>query len=229
MNDPGWRCVGVAVMLVLLAPIARPLAPGVGRSGPQAQGLKQVKVAFEVRQSGTQSREAAQGSGRVIITERGGARPSGRVGVESSERRVTRTTGIFTIVQDGGVSTLTVASEVPYPQVAYYRDYLTGAGYPVGGIAFKDVGTSLRVWAAVLSGNQVRLRMTPAISWLAEDRPGLIEVREASTELIVPSGRPVVIGGATATLNELTRHILSFAETRAASDTIITVTATVLD
>src|SRR5437667_407885 len=80
-------------------------------------------------------------------------------------------------------------------QVTYYRDYLTGAGYLATGVAFKDVGTSLKVRAMVLPGNQVKVRVTPVLSWSADDRPGVIEVAEASTELIVPNGRPVVMGG----------------------------------
>ena len=212
----------VAALAVLL------LVPA-GPSPLCAQGPKQVKVIFEFRQSDTQSRDAVQGSGRVIITERGSARPSGRVGVESSERKVTRTTGLFTVVQDGGESTLMVASQVPYPQVAYYRDYLTGAGYLATGVAFKDVGTSLKVRATVLPGNQVRVRMTPTISWFADDRSGVTEVNEASTELIVPNGRPIVIGGATAQLSELTRQILGFAASQSGSETLMTLTATVLE
>src|SRR5438046_2020141 len=43
-----------------------------------AQGTKQVKVVFEFRQSGTQSRKARPGSGRVVLTARGGTPPSGR-------------------------------------------------------------------------------------------------------------------------------------------------------
>ncbi len=51
-------------------------------------------------------------------------------------------------VQDGGESLLTVATQVPVPQIACYRDSATGAGYLATGVAFRDVGTSLRVQAA---------------------------------------------------------------------------------
>jgi len=171
------------------------LAGSSGLSG--AQSGRQVRVSFDFRQSSTQSRDAVDGSGRVIVTERGGTRSSGRVGVDSTQRRVQTSTGIFTIVQDGGESTLLVASQIPYSQVTYYRDYLTGAGYVATGVQFKDVGTSLKVGAAILAGNQVKVKLTPTISWLSADRSGVIEVNEASTELIVPNGRPVVLGGTT--------------------------------
>lgn len=204
------------------------LAAG-GPAALHAQAGKQVKVSLDFQQSGTQSRDAVQGSGRVIITERGGARPSGRVGVQSSERRVTETRGIFTIVQDGGESTLLVASSVPYQQVTLYRDWLTGAGLLASSVQWRDVGTALKVRATILPGSQVRVRVTPSISWFSADAAGAIAVAQAATELVVPSGRPVQIGGATTAVHELTRQILGVGRSQNVSETLMTLTATVLD
>jgi hypothetical protein len=192
-----------------------------------AQSGKQVRVSFEFRQTSTQNRDAVDGSGRVIITDRGGTRSSGRVGVDSTQRRVQTSSGMFTLVQDGGESTLLVASQIPYSQVTYYRDYLTGAGYVATGVQFKDVGTSLKVGAAILPGNQVKVRLTPTISWLSADRSGVIEVNEASTELVVPSGRPVVLGGTTTQTHELTRRILGYRASDTATETTMALTATI--
>ena len=192
-----------------------------------AQSGKQVRVSFEFRQTSTQNRDAVDGSGRVIITDRGGTRSSGRVGVDSTQRRVQTSSGMFTIVQDGGESTLLVASQIPYAQVTYYRDYLTGAGYVATGVQFKDVGTSLKVGAAILPGNQVKVRLTPTISWLSADRSGVIEVNEASTELVVPSGRPVVLGGTTTQTHELTHRILGYRASDTATETTMALTATI--
>ena len=196
------RVLRLLALLVLLP---------VGRGPVHAEGPKQVKVTFDFRRTSSQSRDAVQGR------------------VESTERRVTQTAGLFTLVHDGGESTLLVVSQVPYSQTAYYRDYLTGAGYLAAGVAFKDVGTWLKVRAVVLPGNQVKLRVTPTISWVADARSGVVDVAQASTELIVPNGRPVVIGGRSATLNELTRHILGLALSRGGSEIRMTLTATVLE
>jgi Bacterial type II and III secretion system protein len=191
-----------------------------------AQSDKQVKVLFEFRQSATQNRGSIDGSGWVVITDRG-ARSSGGVAVDSTQRRTQTSTGIFTLVQDGGESTMIVASQVPYSQVTYYREYLTGAGYVVSGVEFKDVGTSLKVGATVLPGNQVRVRLTPTISWFSADRSGVIEATEASTTLVVPSGQPVVLGGTTTRTHELTRRILGYRATESGSETLMVLTATV--
>jgi hypothetical protein len=213
--------IAVRALALILAFLAGPASFVAAQSG------KQVRVAFDFKQSSTQNRDAVDGSGRVIITDRGGARASGRVGVDSTQRRVQTSTGIFTIVQDGGESTLLVASQIPYSQVTYYRDYLTGAGYVATGVQFKDVGTSLKVGATILPGNQVRVRLTPTISWLSADRSGVIEVNEASTELVVPSGRPVVLGGATTHTHELTRRILGYRASETATETTMALTATI--
>ena len=120
--------------MTLVRALVLVVALGTGLPGiTDAQSGKQVKVAFDFRQSSTQNRDAVDGSGRVVITDRGGARSSGRVGVDSTQRRVQTSTGMFTIVQDGGEATLLVASQIPYSQVSYYRDYLTGAGYVTTG------------------------------------------------------------------------------------------------
>jgi len=212
--------IGRALVLLVAWLIASP-EPVAAQSG------KQVKVVFEFRQTGTQNREAVDGSGRVVITDRAGARSSGRVGVDSTQRRVQTSTGIFTLVQDGGESTLLVASQVPYPHVAFYRDYLTGAGYVAAGVQFKDVGTSLKVGATIMAGNQVKVRLTPTISWFSADKAGVIEVSEASTELVIPSGRPVVLGGVTTQTHELTRRILGYRAGVSMTETTMALTATI--
>jgi hypothetical protein len=213
--------MGLGKALTLLAILVAGLPELAG-----AQSGKQVRVSFDFRQSSTQNRDAVDAGGRVIITDRG-ARSSGGVGVDSTQRRVRTSTGIFTIVQDGGESTMLVASQVPYSQVTYYRDYLTGAGHVATSVQFRDVGTSLKVRATILPGNQVRVRLTPTISWFSADGSGVIEVNEASTELVVPSGRPVVLGGATTQTHEMTRRILGYRASESSTETTMALTATI--
>jgi type II secretory pathway component GspD/PulD (secretin) len=139
---------------------------------------------------------------------------------------VQRSSSVFTLVQDGGESLLTVATQVPYQQVAFYRDYASGSGRLTSGVVFQDVGTSLRVRASLLDGNQVRVRLTPRISYLAADGSGAIEFTEAATELVVRSGQPVVLGGATSDLHSVLRELLGITRERAASESTILLTAT---
>jgi Flp pilus assembly secretin CpaC len=191
-----------------------------------AQSTRQVRIDVQFRQTGAQSHDAAGGSGGVIITERGSVRPRARVGAGSTDTRTTRSTGVFTLVQDGGESSLIVASQVPYPQVTFWRDYATGAGYLASGVAFRDVGTSLKVRASILPDKRIRVRLTPSISWFAADGSGTIEFTEAATEVVVPDGQPVVLAGSTTQTHEVTRHLLGIAREQSSGETTVVLTAT---
>lgn len=208
-----------ALVLTLVGMTALPLAAA-------GQSTRMVRVDVQFQHTAVESEAGVQGRGGVIVTERGTVRPRGSIGAGSAETRARQTTGIFTLVQDGGESTLTVAAQVPYPQVAFYRDYATGAGHLVRSVVFREVGTSLRVRANLLPGNQVRVRLTPSISWLSADGSGTIEFTEAATEVIVASGQPLVIGGSTTQTHAITREILGLGARDGSSTTSVILTAT---
>jgi hypothetical protein len=192
-----------------------------------AQSPRMVRVSLEVREASTQSREAVQGGGRVIITDRGGTRARAGVGADAGQTRISKSTGVFTLVQDGGESSILVAQSVPHPQVAIFRDYATGAGYIGTGVAFRDVGTSLRVRVALLPNDQIRVRLTPSISYFSPSGDGIVDFTEATTELVVRNGRPVVIGGTTSQVHQVTRQVLGFLTTQSSGETAFILTATV--
>jgi type II/III secretion system protein len=212
---------GLVVAASVLATLAPWSAEPIG-----AQIPPHVKVLIEFRQSARASSDAVQGRGRVIITERS-TRGRGGVDVGSSETRTRTSTGVFTIVRSGGEATMVVAQQVPFTEVAYYQDYATGRGYVAQGIVFRDVGTSLKVSATVLPGNQISLRLTPVISYFANDGSGTIELTRASTDLVVAHGQPVVIAGSTSESTSVTRRILGLSDSTSASETSIVLTATI--
>lgn len=191
-----------------------------------AQGSRQIKVSVEFQQTGSQSEEAVRGSGGVVITRRS-VHPSGHITAKDRQSTVQRSTTIFTIVQDGGESILTVATRIPSDHAAFYYDYATGAGYIARGVIFHEVGTSLKVSATVLPGNQVNVRLTPRISYFSPDRSGAIDFTEASTELVVPNGQSVTLGGATSEMHEVTRRILGYGDRSATNETLLSLTATI--
>jgi hypothetical protein len=67
----------------------------------------------------------------------------------------------------------------------------------------------------------------PRLSYFSAEGAGLIDVTEAATELIVPSGRPVFLGGAATGMHEVTRRLFGYDERRGQSETSISVTATI--
>jgi hypothetical protein len=195
-----------------------------------AQSGRQVKVLLEFKQQAQAARQGAQGRGSVIVEERRGdprVRGRGGLAVEETTTRVTRSSGLFTVVQDGGAGTIMMAQEVPSPQMAYYYDYASGKGYVARGVAWQRVGTALAVRPVILPGNQVRVTLTPVISYFTPGGGGTIEVVEAATELIVPSGGRVQIGGSTGSLHAVTRQVLGYRSQESSEETALTLTATI--
>lgn len=162
-----------------------------------------------------------------MIIRRGNVHPSGRLSANERHASTERSTGIFTLVRDGGESILNVVTRVPSNQIIFYRDYATGAGYLSHSVTFHEVGTGLKVSATILPGNQLQVRLTPRISYFSPDRSDAIDFTEASTELVVPNGQPVSFGGSTTKLHEVTRQILGFTDSATASETSLVLTATI--
>ena len=219
MRRSDWKMffILLAVALSLVFSLVAPSEP---------QSRRQVKVVVESQQSANQNQQAVQGSGSVII-RKGNVYPSGRVTGGDRQTTVQRSTGIFTLVQDGGESILSVATQVPYNQTAFYYNYAVGNGYIQRQIVFTNVGTSLRVNAGILPDNQIRVRLTPRISYFSAERSGAIDFTEATTELIVPSGQPVSLGGSTTNMHEVTRQILGYRDRVSSSETNLMLTATI--
>jgi Bacterial type II and III secretion system protein len=208
--------VTVAVICLVLG------MPAIG----SVQSQRHIKVLVETQQSGTSNQEAVQGSGSVII-RRGTVYPSGRLTAGDRQTTVQRSTGIFTLVLDGSESILSVATQVPYSQTAYYYNYAVSSGYIQQQIVFAEAGTSLRVSANTLPDNQIRVRLTPRISYFSAERSGAIDFTEATTELIVPNGQPVSLGGSTTQIHEITRQILGYRDRANSSETNLVLTATI--
>lgn len=207
--------------LALAGALARPAV---------AQSTRQVKVLLEVKQQAQGSRQGVEGRGGVIVEERRGdvrARGRGGLAVEDTTTRVTRSSGLFTVVQDGGVGSIMVAQDVPSPQMAYYYDYATGKGYVAQGVAWQRVGTALAVRPVILPGNQIRVTLTPVISYFTPGGGGTIEVVEAATELIVPNGGRLQFGGSAGSLHAVTRQVLGYRAQQSSEETALTLTATI--
>ncbi len=194
-----------------------------------AQTGRQVKVVLEFQQQSQASRQGAQGQGSIVIEDGKKPRARGGLAVEDTTTRTTRTNGVFTVVQDGGTASMMVASEVPYTAISWFRDYATGQGYIAQGTAWQRVGTTLVVNPTILPKGQIRVRLVPQVSYFTPDGGGRIEFTEAVTDVIVPNGRAMRVGGATRGINQVTRQILGYSQQQSASESSFILTATILD
>jgi hypothetical protein len=194
-----------------------------------AQAPRNVRVSVDFAQRAQDSRQGVQGGGGVIIREQRGqvrARGQAGVGVEDTTTRVTRSSGLFLVVADGASGTLMVAQEIPQPEIAFFYDYALGRGYVAQGVAWQRVGTGLAVRPTLLPGSQIKVQLAPWLSYFTPGGGGSVELVEAATELVVPAGRRVQIGGASSELHSLTRRILGYHSRDAAGETAIFLTAT---
>ena len=209
--------IAVALFAIALVESAIPAASQIGR---------QVKVVLEFQQKGLDSRQGVQGQGGVIVQD-GKARGRGGIAAQDTTTRTTRSDGVFTIVQDGGTSSMMVASEVPYTVLSWFRDYATGQGYAAQATAWQRVGTTLVVRPTILPDGQIRVRLTPQVSYFSPQGDGSIEFHEAATEVIVPNGRAMRIGGSTRGINQVTRQVLGYREQQSSSESSFILTATI--
>lgn len=203
--------------------LAAALAASAALAGPP----RQVRVSVDFRQSGTVDQDSIGAEGGIVIRRHGRASTRGTLGAESRTTRVRRTSGIFTLVQDGGDAMLSVQRQVPFEDVRFYQRHATGAGYLARGVAFERVGTSLRVHADVIDGDRVRLRLVPSVSYLGADGSGAIDFVDAATELVVESGAAVTIGGGNTRSEEILGRILGYGSRREQSESSIVLTAVV--
>ena len=198
-----WSRSRIAAALFAIALLGSAI-PAVSQTG------RQVKVVLEFQQKGLDSRQG-----------RGG------IAAQDTTTRTTRSDGVFTIVQDGGTSSMMVASEVPYTALSWFRDYATGQGYAAQATAWQRVGTTLVVRPTILPDGQIRVRLTPQVSYFSPQGDGSIEFNEGATEVIVPNGRAMRIGGSTRGINQVTRQILGYREQQSSSESSFILTATI--
>ena len=172
-----------------------------------------VKVTVEFRQAGQSAQGGAsvQGTGpggTIIRVDPKGVTGSARVQVQESQRTVRRSVGSFLIVQDGGEARLTVAEQVP--EVVWFQQYALRHNYITAAVVFRQVGTFLAVRPTILPNKRIRLKVTPQISYRSDQGDGMVELVEASTEVVVQSGQPVMIGGTEGSAEVMRQFLLGY-------------------
>jgi hypothetical protein len=186
---------------------------------------RRIRVEMEFRQAESVDRDAVEGAAGAVVLG-GRLQVPGGMSLMSTERRTHRSSRLFTVVQDGGKSTLTVATRVPERDIEYFYDAARGAELLRSGVRFESVGSALDVEASLLGGRRIRLRIMPAIRYFSPDHSGAIEFTDAATELTVADGETVVIGGTRTKLHELTTRVLGTSKTSGEGESTIAVTAT---
>ncbi len=213
---------GAAARLVVIVLLA---ASGPGAAEEPGRDPRNVKVVVEFRQQGVSERHAVQGGGGVVAGRRS-SRAGAGVAAGDATTTTTRSSGIVVVVRSGETGAMLVAQDVPHVHAAYLFDYAAGRGYVSRELVWQRLGTGLSVRPAPLPGGQIRLTLTPWLSWVTAGGGGRVELAEAATDVVVTPGQRTQIGGVSGGVHMVTRRILGHVEERSDGDTRIFVTAT---
>lgn len=105
-----------------------------------------------------------------------------------------------------------------------------GAQGRVSGIIIQDGkarGTILVVRPTILPDGQIRVRLIPQVSYFSLQGDGSIEFSESATEVVVPNGHAMLIGGATLGINQMRREILGYSEQQSSTGSSFMLTAAI--
>ena len=147
------------------------------------------------------------GDGWKVSTGRR-AKDGVEVRIDDKNKDQRRTSEHFVITTSGSPAYILTGKEIPYRQKWTYlcRRY---AVCTADTVVFQSIETGMEVLPIII-GNRANIEITPRISDLTSDGgQGIIRFTEASTQLSVPLGQWVDIGGTDNTSNEVIREILA--------------------
>jgi hypothetical protein len=183
---------GLLATLVLAAPAAEPF----GSPDDVPRNVRIVVTGTSERTARRQGIEAA-GAGRVGDVRIGGGRfppQSGVVVRGGASRSQTRNeTRQELLVMSGGRGEIVVAEEVPYQD--WFLVWGHGQGLWQPGLQWKEVGARMVVEPTIVGDGTLRVRLTPAFTYLLDRQTLTTEVTRLSTEVIVREGQDLDLGG----------------------------------
>jgi hypothetical protein len=181
----------VVAALVLVAPAALAAGPD---SLPR--NVRIVVTGTSERTARRQGIEAA-GAGRVGDVRIGGGHfpPESGVVVRggASRSRSSDHTRQELLVMSGGKGEIVVAEEVPYQD--WFLVWGQGQGLWQPGIQWKEVGARMIVEPTIVGNGSLRIRLTPAFTYLVDQQTATTEVTRLSTEVVVREGEELDLGG----------------------------------
>lgn len=166
-----------------------------------------IQVRFHTTETDNQRSVAARGrysSDDLSVATGGKKRDGVDISVADRERRQRSSSESFVVAMSGSPAFIRAGKEIPYRRgPAFFRRYAPGDGT----IAWKSVESGFEVTPTVV-GDNVHLKIVPRIAY-DHRKDAVIRFFAAQTELTVPLGQWVEIGGAADQQNEVVKEILS--------------------
>jgi hypothetical protein len=167
-----------------------------------------IHVRFHEKRSDTSDAVAgrAKVSGDSWGASAGGKKKDGvDLALEERRRRQTNSAEYFVFATAGRPAFIRAGQEIPYR--ANWPDYTRRYASRGDAVVFQTVETGFDVTPTV-AGENVHLRIVPRIAY-GDQEEAIIRYYGAQTELTVPLGRWVEIGGSNTQSNEVIEEILS--------------------
>jgi hypothetical protein len=176
-----------------------------------------VHVRFHTLEENRDSEVSARGrisNDNVKVATGGKKKDGGDISVDDRKRRQKSDSEFFVIAMSGSPAYIRAGKEIPYHQNdAFFRRYAPGGGT----VNWQTVESGFEV-TPTLAGNNAHLKIVPRMAY--DDRQNaVIRFFGAQTELTVPLGRWVEIGGTADQKNEIIREILSLSSSRGKTST----------
>ena len=181
--------------------------------------VEQVRIHIRFHKMGEDKDSEVSAHGRisndnVSVAIGGKKKDGGDISLEERARRQKNDSEFFVVAMSGSPAYIRAGEEIPYHQnSAFFRRYAPGGGT----VTWQTVESGFEV-TPTLAGDNAHLKIVPRIAY--DDRKdGVIRFFGAQTELTVPLGRWVEIGGTTDQKNEIIREIISLSTSGGNSST----------
>lgn len=181
----------LAAALALLAPVAAAFG-----QDALPRNVRIVVTGTSEHTASQQGVEAA-GAGRVGDVRIGAGRFPPESGVvvrgTASRSRARDETRQELLVMSGGRGEIVVAKQIPYAD--WFQVWGQGNGLWQPGIQWKEVGARMLVEPVILNDDTLRVRLTPAFTYLLDGRSLTTAVTQLSTEVVAREGQEIDLGG----------------------------------
>jgi type II secretory pathway component GspD/PulD (secretin) len=181
--------------------------------------VEQVRIHIRLHKMGEDKDSEVSAHGRisndnVSVAIGGKKKDGGDISLVERARRQKNDSEFFVVAMSGSPAYIRAGKEIPYHQnSAFFRRYAPGDGT----VTWQTVESGFEV-TPTLAGDNAHLKIVPRIAY--DDRKdGVIRFFGAQTELTVPLGRWVEIGGTTDQKNEIIREIISLSRSGGNSST----------
>jgi len=171
--------------------------------------IEQVRIHVRFHTTRADHERTMEARGRVsnddlTVTTGGRQKDGADISIEDRRRRQKSDSEAFVVVMSGSPAFIRAGQEIPYRQSSpFFRHHAPRDGT----VAWQTVESGFEVTPTV-AGDSVNLKIVPRIAY--DDRQdAVIRFFGAQTELMVPIGQWVEIGGAAGQENEVVKEILS--------------------